>query len=247
MPIVSVPTAKARAIQQDIDKVLESGRITLQAARRLTGRLLWFGRTLRADLSLWRVGISELHVTLLATASGVVWTGASDASLPGLGGWARVKSSADDRATILYFHATLADIPPEWYQVIFQDRRAPEPADVAALELLASGLLVCMVVSRMIYTNKLVLFSDNSSCIRALERCFSSTSRGAHILRSLALVLSSLPFCPRIEPVHLPGKSNILADAVSRHLPTAIDRIATLVPVDELFRTFDISELSSDT
>ncbi|KAF4680377.1 hypothetical protein FOZ63_021185 [Perkinsus olseni] len=142
------------------------------------------GRTLRADLALWRTHITELRVTLLGTADGARWAGASDASLGGLGGWARVRSPADGSATILYFHASLADIPPEWSRVIFPAHRVPEPADVAALELLASCLLVCMVVPRMSCSDKLVLFSDNSSCVRALERCFSSTPRGRTITDS---------------------------------------------------------------
>ncbi|KAF4732285.1 hypothetical protein FOZ62_009250 [Perkinsus olseni] len=175
---------------------------------------------IRLFLSLFSVP-DNLTASFLISANKVLTLDTSvviaDASLQGLGGTVSVVSS-EGGSLRRWYHASFTTGPAEIIHAIHHlvppsgSHGEYVAGDISALELLA--LMLGYLAARV--TNQpcpLVLMSDNSATVSAVQRVFSSVPRMASLLSAASCCR---PFTNLTQAFHLPGIHNCLSDSLSR-------------------------------
>ncbi|KAF4681659.1 hypothetical protein FOZ63_017621 [Perkinsus olseni] len=177
------------------------------------------GRSICADLNLWKVRIESLQCVVLPLPLDAPVVSGSDASTKGLGGWVSVPSEGRP-SSVFFFQCGLQDIPSGILEFLVEDPAAGAcPSDMACLEMLAMCLGFCLALSKAGSSHSLVLLCDNEPAVRALRKCYSSAPRTSLLLRQMALVLADSPFPIPYRVRSVKGVKNLAADVLSRSFP----------------------------
>ncbi|KAF4647795.1 hypothetical protein FOZ61_003660, partial [Perkinsus olseni] len=100
-------------------------------------RSVTVGRSICADLNLWKVRIESLQCVVLPLPFDDPVVSGSDASTRGLGGWVSVPSEGR-HPSVFFFQCGIQDIPSGILEFLVEDPAAgARPSDMACLEMLA--------------------------------------------------------------------------------------------------------------
>ncbi|KAF4647298.1 hypothetical protein FOL46_004452, partial [Perkinsus olseni] len=120
-------------------------------------RSVTVGRSICADLNLWKVRIESLQCVVLPLPFDDPVVSGSDASTRGLGGWVSVPSEGR-HPSVFFFQCGIQDIPSGILEFLVEDPAAgARPSDMACLEMLAMCLDFCLALSKAGSSHLLVL------------------------------------------------------------------------------------------
>lgn len=193
---------------------LQRGFCMLKHARRGS---ITISTQLRMDLLLWRQLVllrnRVTQLTLLPASRHVFFT---DACVSGIGGWLPHSTGELDRAEWFYFPFDEEDLS-NFFDFCSGDRDFSPQKYIAPLELLAQlvgFLLWGDVAARMAITMSIRSYTDSETAVRTSSKWYARRDPMASILRAMAFICDR--YSITLEMQHIPGKSNRVADSISR-------------------------------
>ena len=227
---IRIPLSKIKEIQAEIDQCLMLKKITLQKLQSITGMLAFCTRALpagraflrrlyeamsqaskpfhrirlnnsiKADLFMWKKFLSEYNGTSLLLDQEWVSSDCLNLYTDGAGG--------KNLGCGVYFEGRWAFLkwPVEW-------NGTDSFSDITYLELVPVALS-CSLWKKEFERKQIQYSIDNEAVVAILNKKSSQSSRVMTLVRYI--VLLSLQYHFHIRAVHIPGKENNIADALSR-------------------------------